>query len=210
MQGALKESPFEGTRKVALALKWLSEHSSSCMPQFVLKTNDNIFHNMQPITDWLDARFPEAQGLYAGKLLRRDHPVRKPADPYYVPESDYRLEVFPDLIQGPEYLLSMDAVVRLDKARGSVTPIAIEDAFVGLLAQSAGLMPRHNDHFQMMKRPRSICHMLSLFFVFNVYPYEHMELFKKLAEAKQNGACAGAETIDIARRGASGRLQINL
>ena len=206
----MKESPFENTRKMMMAMKWLNEHMEDCIPKFILKTNDNIFHNMHAIVEWLDLRFAKETGLFTGKLLRRDRPIRSEDDPLYVPESDYASDVFPNIIQGPEYLFSADAFVLMNDARGWVTPIAMEDGFLGLLAEKAKVVPQHNDHFQMLKRPSNICHILKLFFVFKVYPYEHMEIFKKMRLATKNGDCPEADMIDLGRDGEMRRRDINM
>ena len=62
-------------------------------------------HAMMP---WLEERFGGETGLYTGKLMRKDRPIRDDDDPMRVPEGDYAGEFYPDLIQGPVYLFSID------------------------------------------------------------------------------------------------------
>lgn len=197
LQGQFKDTPFELTRKIMLGMKWLNENMEVCIPEFVMITNDYIYHNMPSISEWLDARFKGETGVFVGKLLRRDRPIRNPTDPQYVSVDDYGGEIFPDIIQGPEYLMSSDVFVRLNEARRSVVPIAMEDAYLGLLAEKAKVEPKHNDHFQMLLRPSNICHTLKTFFVYKVRPFEHVEIFKRIKTALLNNDCPGADMIDL-------------
>ncbi len=82
----------------------------------VSRPQENIFHNMHALLPWLKARFfpgggamsPAERGVYAGKLLRRDRPIRDPDDPLRAPLEDFPGEFYPDLIQGPTYIFSLD------------------------------------------------------------------------------------------------------
>ena len=197
LQGQFKDTPFEQTRKFMLGMKWLNEHMESCVAQFILKTDNNIYHNMPAIIEWLQTRFKDKKNLYVGKLLRRDRPIRKDQDPYFVSYGDYQEEIFPDLIQSPVYLFSADVYGLLNNARGSVRAIAMEDGYIGMLAKKAGIQPRHNDHFQMLVRPSNVCHHLKMFFMFNVLPYEHIEIFRSIKTALQNKNCLDADMIDF-------------
>lgn len=177
-----------------LALKWLMESSkltNECQVRYILKSKDNIFHNMNAISGWLNAKFSKDDvRLYVGRLLRKDAPSRDPDDPLYVSPADYPKQFFPDLIQAPVYLFSYDTLKQMNKVMGRVTPIAMEDAYVGLLAERGGITPRHNDHFQMLTHIREGCHYLRMFFIYDVLPNDHLVVDRNIDAARHSKKCA--------------------
>ena len=82
------------------------------------------------------------------------------------------------------------------KAMRKVVPIPLEDAYVGLLVDQAGLYPQNNEHFVMLRRPSNICHHLKMFFIFDVMPYEHLEIFKSMKKARTRPECLQAVVVD--------------
>ena len=202
LQGNFPDSPLETTRKFLLATQYLTQNlltQNNCKPRFVMKTQDNIFHNMVPIIGWLQNKFPEdVSNLYLGRVARNIIPNRDKDDPMYVANGDYSGRFYPDLVVGPVYLFSTDAVLKVSYQTGKVTPIAQEDGFVGLLAQAAGLTPQYNDHFQMLqvrrKSARDMCAHRKTFFFFNVETYEHSTLYKRLKDSFLQTNCMDAKT----------------
>ena len=199
LQGDFYDTPYEDTRKFMLGMAWLVEYIQSgnlhnnrnaaqCRPRFVLKTQSNIFHNMPSVVAWLEHKFKGNVGyLYMGHLLRTDTPVRDPYDPLYVSPDDYLPPVFPDIVRGPVYLFSYDAFVTMHGMVSSVIPIAMEDAYVGLLADNAGIKPHDNDHFHLMKLNRlHVCDIVNNFFFFDVGVREHKLLADKIRECRVN------------------------
>lgn len=196
LQGDFYDNMYEDTRKFMMALTWIPDHLQSCKPTFILKTNDNIFLNMFSIIDWLDAKFtPANRNIYMGRLLKLDRPVRDQHDPMYVPEADYRKEFFPDIIRGPVYLFDTDTYLKLSGMRSSITPIAMEDGYIGLLAEALGIKPIHNDHFQMLEQTTNHCHNLRLFFLYKVTAYQHILIFQSNMRARSSNECHNAQVI---------------
>ena len=189
LQGDFKDTPYEETRKFMLATKWIQEHFSDCRPKYILKSQDNIYHNIPAILGWLSVKYAKQSNIFAGKILKMDVPVRDRDNWKYVPESDYSKEFLPDMIEGPVYIFDNAAFLKMARVMTQVTPIAMEDGFVGLLAQKAGIKPRHNDHFQMIARPRNICHQLRMFFIYNIMPNEHNEIYRQLRSGRRSGNC---------------------
>ncbi len=196
LQGGFKDTPFESTRKFEMALTWVNQNMNNCRPKFILKTQENIFHNMHAIIPWLMDRYAGEKGVYIGKILRKDRPIRDHDDPMRVDVSDYNGEFYPDMIQGPVYMFSQDVFTNLYNYMTSVTPIAPEDAYIGLLAAKGRAYPKHNDHFLLLKRPSNMCHHLKMFFVYDIMPIEHIEIFKGLGRARDSNECLGAVVID--------------
>ena len=198
LAGDFKDTPHEDTRKFMLAMKWINENLKQCEFTYILKTKDNIYHNMVSITNWLEAKYEKEskEDLYVGKLLRLDRPIRDTRDPLHVPETDYGDEFFPDLVHSPVYLFRNFTYYKLAEQMSAVTPIAMEDAYIGLLARAAKVKPVHNDHFQLLGMTGNVCHHLRMFFISPVMPSEHLTVFKNVKRARTSGDCQGAQWVD--------------
>ena len=95
------------------------------------------------------------------------------------------------------------------RAMRKVTPIALEDAYVGILTTRAGFEPQDNDHFVMLRRPSNICHHLKMFFVYDILPYEHLEIFKSMKKALTRPECLQAMVVDN-KHGRNEQIKIGL
>ena len=150
LQGEFDDSPFEDTRKFMLAAEWLAKHSEhGCRPHFILRTQDNIFLNMRAIIPWLEARYYHRTGVYIGRLQRNEKPNRDSTDPHYVSLRDFNRDTFPDMIVCPVYMLSWDALSKFTTYMKYTVALAVEDAYLAVVAEKAGITPQHNDHFQV-------------------------------------------------------------
>ena len=194
LQGDFEDNAHESTRKFMMALKWLNENQSLCKTKFVLKTRDDIYLNMYSITEWLSKRWgPDDKMLYVGRLLKNDVPIRNPIDPLYVSVQDYSKDFFPNFIEGPVFLFDWSAFERLHTTMKSVTPIAMDDAYVGILAEKAMITPQHNDHFQLIKTPESVCARLKIFFINKMLPKDHIDVFTTIKSARVKNLCPNAK-----------------
>ena len=202
LQGDFPDTPHEDTRKFMLAADWLARSADAGCPQrFVARTADNIYHNMVAISGWLYAKHHLAvaareEDLYTGLLLRGDRPIRNAADPLFVPLDDYPKETFPDFVRSPVYVFAHRTLVSMSRAMATVTPIAMEDAYVGLLAARVGVSPLNNDHFQMIVKTKDVCHWLRMFFVYGVRPSEQLAIFLQIRKARKSRQCRNASWID--------------
>lgn len=200
LMGEFQDSPFEDTRKFMMAMQWFTQNSKVCEARFVMRSQDNVFHNMRSVMGWIEARFEHrpviTSDLYLGKLLRMDRPIRDPNHALYVPPSDFNREFFPEFVQSPVYFLTYQSYVRMSLIMPQVIPVAMEDAYVGLLAEKIGLKPSHNDHFHMLSKSLNLCHHLKLFFIFNVLPSEHITIFSELDDNRSKPECQEFQDAD--------------
>ena len=200
LMGDFLDTPFEDTRKFMMTMRWFTLNSKQCQPKFVMRTQDNVFQNMRAIMGWVEGRFENrpviTSNLYLGKILRMDRPIRDLNHALYVPVNDYNRDMFPEFIQSPVYFLTYQTFVRMSLVMSELIPIAMEDAYVGLLAEKVGLKPTHNDHFHMMSKTIDLCHHLKMFFIFNVQPEEHEVIFQQLKESIQKPECQSYKDAD--------------
>ncbi|CAD5114400.1 unnamed protein product [Dimorphilus gyrociliatus] len=198
LQAEFNDSPYEGTRKLMTAFNYLSDNlKEACSTKFILKLDDNIFLNMPSIIPWLYNKWGDKpKNLYVGKRLRKDRPIRLSSHPKYVSKEDFEPNIFPDMIEEPVFLLSTDTLLKLVLASKRVVPIRPDDAYLGLLAKEAKIKPIHNDHFQMIRNIEGACHHLKMFFIFNIFPSQHLSIFRKLKSVRQSKECQDAELVD--------------
>lgn len=182
------------TLKVMHGLKWAAER---CRPRYVLKTDDDCFVN----TAWLPAFLQEHNrvraGLYAGSLFSREkrQVIREPSSKWYVSRQDYRPEEYPPYASGIGYLLSLDAAQRLLGAAERVRPIPVEDAYVGILAEEAGIrvqasarFAKHNVHWQ-------VCNYRYLLVIHHLSPREQAAAKRSMLQARR--ACQ--DSLEVTR-----------
>ena len=131
-----------------------------------------------------------------GKKLIRDIPIRDGRDPYYVPWQDYEKTYFPDMVQGPEFFYDYGTYKSLAKETRHVTKLAMEEGYISLLAERAGVSATHNEHFILLEETSNVCHLLRMFFVSDVKPSEHKKIFKNTREALTNGKCPNAHVVE--------------
>lgn len=180
LQGKFDDTGVEETRKCMMVFDWvtkdLSKHAG-CRPGFVLKTQAKVYIHMPYVLDWIAHTVRDLQNVYRGKILRGDRPIRTSEDPLFVSPDDFAGDTFPDLIRGPVYLFSTDVVERMAERFDTITPIAMEDSYLGLLASDIGVKPVDDDKFLLMQRPRNVCHYKRMMFVYDVAPSEQIHVF---------------------------------
>nr|XP_054769753.1 uncharacterized protein LOC129277625 [Lytechinus pictus] len=175
LQGDFIDIESEQTRKVMMAMKWLHELQASnprCRPTYFLKTGSNVFVNARVLTRWMVNEFKQTENVYTGQVIRNDDPIRDSFDPHFVPYSDFREEVFPDLAQGPTYMLSTDVVHQMVPLFDRVIPIAMDDAYIGILASVLNIKPMHDEHFVHPRRPSNVCHYKNMMYIYGVSLHE--------------------------------------
>lgn len=178
IQGDFLDHESEETRKTMQGLKWATEHlPETCRPSFIFKTECSVFINTPLLTKWIGEHFSHSFATYVGKLIRDDVPIRDLRSSLYVPEHDYIRDDFPPFIQGPSFLLSVDVATAMVALFRQVTPIAMEDAYIGLLAEKMGQAPKNEDKFQVTERPHNVCHYLEMLMMRTRKATVHHQIF---------------------------------
>ncbi|KAJ8039193.1 Beta-1,3-galactosyltransferase 5 [Holothuria leucospilota] len=186
LQGDFPDHPSEETRKTLLGFKWAAEQlPASCQPLLVLKTECTVFVNTPLLTKWITDQMAQNTGIYAGKVIRGDVPIRDLRMSLQVPELDYPRSTFPPFVQGPCYLLSMDVLTTMLTLVRVVTPIAMEDAYIGLLAEKMDREPQNYDNFQVINRPKNQCHYLEMLFIKTGKATVHHQIFMVVNHQKE-------------------------
>ena len=174
LQGDFEDLDSEKTRKMIMVMRWVSELRSqhpNCRPTYMLKTETSVLVNMPKLVDWIHDKLEgENMNVYAGKVIRDDSPIRDPANPLFVPDTDYSGPHFPKLVQGPTVLFSTDVIIRMVTLFGVVTPIAMEDSYIGVLANQLGITPIDDDKFVHVNLPTNPCTFKYMMLLYNQNP----------------------------------------
>jgi len=162
--GRVEDTYLGLVHKTLEALRWAA---ASVSFEALLKTDDDSIAHVSRLWAWLGAaaarEASEASAwrwgrLYAGRLqvdsqvVRSNftaadlwHPSWYPRDflKWAVPVASFGADRFPPHCSGGGYLLGRDAAASLlaERARWVADPFPVEDAFLGVLAQRAGLAP---------------------------------------------------------------------
>nr|XP_060617081.1 beta-1,3-galactosyltransferase 5-like isoform X2 [Anolis sagrei ordinatus] len=180
------------TLKVLHGLKWATER---CRPRFILKTDDDCFVNTNRLPAFLAQYWHGGLLLYAGSVFPREkrRVIRHPASKWYVSREDYPLEEYPPYASGIGYLLSLGAARRILQVAERVPPIPVEDAFVGILAQKAGLRPTTSARFAKQNARWHLCNYRYLMVIHHLNASELQSAAWSMREAQ--AACSGRSQV---------------
>eukprot|EP00061_Rhincodon_typus_P004442 g22589.t1 len=145
VQGHFRDSYLNLTLKTLMVLGWFTSYCPRS--QFLLKVDDDVFLNYHRLVDLLLGHGLEVglgRDLYLGRVHRNVRAIRDRSSLYYVPESVYPADTYPDYCSGTSYVLSASAAHKVYQAALSLPLLPIEDVFVGLSAQRAGVPPTHS------------------------------------------------------------------
>lgn len=167
------------TLKTITGLTWALEKCRGA--QYLLKTDDDVFVNTVLLTKFLRGK----NGLqYMGRLHWHVSPCRDPENRHYIPPELYGGNYLPPYCSGTGYVLSHEAAgLILEQVRSGPWP-AVEDVYIGILAQAAGIAPRHVAKIAgSMSVPHSACCYRTMFTSHGMTPRGMRETWNMLKEA---------------------------
>ncbi|XP_071981545.1 beta-1,3-galactosyltransferase 4 [Engystomops pustulosus] len=170
------------TLKTITGLTWALEKCRGA--RYLLKTDDDVFVNTLILTRFLRG---ESGPQYMGRLHWHVRPDRDPDSRHYVPQKLYDGKYFPPYCSGTGYILSYDAAgLILEQVRSGPWP-PLEDVYVGILAQAAGIAPRHIAKIAgSMSVPHSTCCYRTMFTSHGMTPKGMQEAWNMLKEAAEH------------------------
>nr|XP_005283866.1 beta-1,3-galactosyltransferase 5-like [Chrysemys picta bellii]XP_023963667.1 beta-1,3-galactosyltransferase 5-like [Chrysemys picta bellii]XP_042697345.1 beta-1,3-galactosyltransferase 5-like [Chrysemys picta bellii] len=182
------------TLKVMHGFKWVAER---CRPSYILKTDDDCFVNTDRLPEFLLEHNTIKTGLYAGSLFSREkrQVIREPSSKWYVSRQDYRPDEYPPYASGIGYILSLDAVERILWAAEHVHPIPVEDAYVGILAEKAGIRVKSSARFAKHNVRWRVCNYRYLMVIHHLSPQEQEVAKGNMLQARS--ACH--ESLEVTR-----------
>ncbi|XP_029658117.1 beta-1,3-galactosyltransferase 1 [Octopus sinensis] len=190
LQGDFKDHKRSETTKFMMTLFWFSQLQNYCkVPKLVLKTVDNIYINVAAFHEWLRTKYTATKNVYLGRVVKNDQPNRDRANPRYVPKIAFHHYIFPDYLNGPQYLFSADVIQRMSYVSKLVFPIAVEDAYIGLLSDRLQIKPIQDENFHLLMKTANVCINAKLLFIFCKSAKEMNKLHREIINSKKSFEC---------------------
>lgn len=170
------------TIKIMHGLDWVGQ---SCGPNYVLKTDDDVYVNTQLLTK-LVTNVTAKENVYIGLVIysqSRLRVIRQPMSKWYVSHDQYPDSHYPPYAVGLGYLLSIDLVKKILVASHQIPPFANEDAYVGVLADQVDIPPFRSGRFTLTSSGLRTCNLRYLVLVHHVQAGEQQKLFDMNQEA---------------------------
>ena len=130
--------------KVAMGFEWSIKY---CNFNYLLKSDDDVFVNTFGLMDFLSKYTTPKKKFYTGNIMVGSVVLRKGR--YAVSPEEYNGTVYKPYCSGGGYVLSRDVVEKFLSYFDVLKPLKIDDAYIGLLADRAGVRVAHNNEFRM-------------------------------------------------------------
>lgn len=180
IRGRFFDSYNNLTLKTISSLEWVDTYCSRAA--FVLKTDDDMFINVQRLMSFIDKHRSDDRVIY-GRLAKKWKPIRNKRSKYYVSPQQYFPSVFPQFTTGPAYLISGSAVHDLYLKALVQTYLKLEDVFTtGIVAQLVNVKRVHINEFLNRRIAFNPCNLRKAISVHMVKANEQFDLWKKLLD----------------------------
>ncbi|XP_076356294.1 beta-1,3-galactosyltransferase 1-like isoform X1 [Tachypleus tridentatus] len=142
------------TIKSVMLLKWVN---NTCLDaRYIMKTDDDMFVNVFNLLDYLKKKGHSK--LLLGCLISGAVPVRDRRSKWYIPDSFFTANVYPDYLSGTGYVFSTDIVPSLYETALDTPFFYLEDIFItGICASKMKLSRENHDGFKFYKRENNPC-----------------------------------------------------
>ncbi|KAL9950778.1 hypothetical protein ACROYT_G043336 [Oculina patagonica] len=131
------------TLKIQMGFDWAARY---CKFSFLLKTDDDVFVNAEKLVSFLGEPTTPKKSLYMGLVYRT--PLANRDGKWKVSKEEYSKERYPDFCFGLGYVLSHDALISLVQTFALLPYFRLDDVYVGMLADRAGIKAINNAGFE--------------------------------------------------------------
>lgn len=166
-------------------LDWTAEHCPGV--SFLLSCDDDVFVHTANVLTFLEVQSPERH-LFAGQLMVGSVPIRESWSKYFVPPQLFAGVAYPAYCSGGGFLLSRRTARDLRSAAHHVPLFPIDDAYMGMCLQQAGLAPSSHEGIRpfgvqlpgVQRSSFDPCMYRELLLVHRFAPYEMLLMWKAL------------------------------
>ena len=141
------------TLKIQMGFEWAARY---CKFSYVLKMDDDTFVDTKALISVLNEPKTPRKRLYMGKLWRHAGVHRRKGDKWAVSKEEYNKTVYPDFCAGFGFILSPDVLHQFVDLFDVVPAFKIDDAYVGILADRAGVKGADHPGFKQHPSPPRI------------------------------------------------------
>ncbi|XP_051004948.1 acetylgalactosaminyl-O-glycosyl-glycoprotein beta-1,3-N-acetylglucosaminyltransferase [Acomys russatus] len=185
LQWDFRDTFLNLTLKHLHLLDWTAERCPGA--SFLLSCDDDVFVHTANVLDFLEMQSPERH-LFTGQLMDGSVPIRDSWSKYFVPPQLFPGKAYPIYCSGGGFLLSSHTARVLRSAARHVPLFPIDDAYMGMCLQRAGLEPSSHEGIrpfgvQLPGARRSSfdpCVYRELLLVHRFAPYEMLLMWKAL------------------------------
>nr|XP_017200018.2 acetylgalactosaminyl-O-glycosyl-glycoprotein beta-1,3-N-acetylglucosaminyltransferase [Oryctolagus cuniculus] len=185
LQWAFADTFLNLTLKHVHLLDWLAEHCAHA--SFVLSCDDDVFVHTANVLRFLETQAPDRH-LFAGQLMDGSVPIRESWSKYFVPPQLFPGPAYPVYCSGGGFLLSRHTARALRAAARHTPLFPIDDAYMGMCLQRAGLAPSGHEGIRpfgvqlpgTQQRSFDPCIYRELLIVHRFAPYEMLLMWKAL------------------------------
>jgi len=141
------------TLKIQMGFEWAARY---CKFSYVLKMDDDTFVDSKGLISVLNEPKTPRERLYMGRLWRHAGVHRHKGDKWAVSKEEYSKTVYPDFCAGFGFILSA-VVLHLFVDLFDVVPaFKIDDVYIGILADRAGVSGTDHPGFKQYPSPPRI------------------------------------------------------
>jgi len=144
IRGNYLENYWNQSLKIQMAFEWAARY---CMFSFLLKTDDDVLVMTKDLIQFLQRKPTPKQGLFMGAL--HHNPKVRREGKWNVAYEEYKYTYYPDFCSGAGFVMSYDVVECLVPLFDVIKPYRMDDVYIGMLAQEAGVIPVHHSGFYM-------------------------------------------------------------
>lgn len=142
VRGDYFEHYWNQSFKIEMGFEWAARYCNFC---FLLKADDDVFVHTKDLVLYLKKASTPRKRFYMGKVQARAPVFRH--GKFNVSLNEFSSTFYPDYCSGAGFVLSYDVVECLVVLFDVVNPFRIDDAYVGILANKAGISPVHHSWF---------------------------------------------------------------
>ena len=143
VRGDYYDHYWNQTRKVQMAFEWAHKY---CNFSYLLKVDDDVFVDIKRLVSHLSKPTTPRKKYYMGDRIRNPIVFRK--GKWKVSEEEFAPgKSYPDFVRGLGYVLSPDVVSIFVDLVGVVRHFRLDDVYVGMLADKAGVEITHHPGF---------------------------------------------------------------
>ena len=137
-----KDSYKNLPNKTMNSLQWIADN---CKTMFVLKTDDDCFVNVFQMLPWLNGLPQNHQ--YIGRVNTEMPVIRDPKHRNFVSKQDHKENIYKPYCAGGGYILRGSVLKNVTERGKKIKQIINEDAYMGMLTNSLGIVPRNDERF---------------------------------------------------------------